>query len=563
MAETVGRRRGALVLAATASVWLAGAAAAQTVLPFPRPGDERPLLPPLLGPSDPGLALPPPPPPTGRAGSGEIFVRDYRVDGSSVLSPEEIAALTAPYRNRVVTGEELVALRDRITLTYVERGFLNSGAVIDTQEIDGGVVRIQIVEGALERVDVEGLRRLRDGYVRNRLLLAADVPLDVNAIEERVRLLREDPRIAELHAELLPGSAPGLAVLRVRAEESRAYQLNFWGGTLQSPTVGTWTAGATASHWNLTGLGDAIEGGYSWTPGVNEGGGSYLLPVNARGGGVELYGRYGDSVVTESPFDRLDIESLSWTAGVGFLQPVLERPGLRISFGLRGEVRESRTFLLGEPFSFSAGVEAGKARLSILRFTQDALWRDAVQVLAARSMLSFGLPILGATPSRHGLPGGEFFSWLFQAQYARRLPWRGMELVARLDSQTPGDPLLSIEQFSVGGWSSVRGYRINQVVRDGALVGSLELRVPILRRSDGSPLVQLAPFFDSGYAWNVSLPEIGPPWIGSLGVALRVFVLPGVFAEVSWAGRLQHVAAPPKRTLEDYGVSVRLGALVF
>ncbi len=563
MAEAIGRRRRAWVFAATASVWLAWSAAAQTVLPFPRPGDERPPLPPLLLPRDPGLVLPPPPPPSGPAGSGEIFVQDYRVEGSSLLSPGEIAALTAPYRNRSVTGEELVALRDQLTLAYVERGYLNSGAVIDPQETDGGVVRIRIVEGALERIDVEGLRWLREEYVRDRLMLGADVPLDANAIEKRIRLLREDPRIAQVHAELLPGSAPGLAVLRIRTEESRPFHVNLFGGTLQSPTVGTWTLGATVSHQNLTGFGDVLEGGYSWTPGVNEGGGSYLFPVNARGGGLELYGRYGDSVVTESPFDRLDIESLSWTAGVGFQQPVLERPGLRLAIGLRGELRESRTFLLGDPFSFSAGVENGKARLSILRFTQDALWRDAVQVLAARSMLSFGLPVLGATPSRNGLPGGEFFSWLVQAQYARRLPWLGMELVARLDAQTPGNPLLSIEQFSVGGWSSVRGYRINQLVRDGALVSSLELRLPILTRSDGNPLLQLAPFFDNGYAWNVSLPELGPPWLGSLGVALRIFVLPGVFAEVSWAGRLQHVEAPLHRTLEDYGLSVRLGALLF
>ena len=267
--------------------------------------------------------------------------------------------------------------------------------------------------------------------------------------------------------------------------------------------------------------------------------------------------------LTESPFDALEIESRAWTAGLGFVQPVYERPGLRLSLGLRGELRESRTFLLGEPFSFSPGVNDGKARLSILRFTQDALWRDEVQVLAARSMLSFGLPILGATASHDGLPGGEFFSWLLQTQYARRLPFAGLEFVARLDAQTPRDPLLSIEQFSMGGWSSVRGYRINQIVRDGALVGSLELRIPVMARADGSPLVQLAPFFDNGYAWNVSLPQFGPPWIGSVGLALRVFVLPGIMAELSWGGRLQHIPQPAHRTIEDYGFSVRVGALLF
>lgn len=562
MAERAPRLRRAIAIGA-ALLALGAPAAAQTVLPFPRPGDERPPLPPPAPPRGPGLVLPPPPPPSGAGGGGAIFVRDYLVEGSSLLSPDEIAALTAPYRDRVVTGEELVALRDRITLLYIDRGHVNSGAVIDPQEIRDGVVRIRIVEGALERVDVEGLHWLRDSYVRDRLTLAADVPLDVNAIEERMRILREDPRIAQLHAELLPGSAPGLAVLHVKAEEARPWHVNLWGGTLQSPTVGTWTVGTTLSDADVTGFGDEIEGGYSWTPGVNEGGGSYVFPVNAYGGGIELYGQYGDSRVTESPFDALDIESRSWTGGVGFVQPVYERPGLRLAVGLRGEMRESQTYLLGEPFSFSPGVENGKARLSILRVTQEALWRSSLQVVSARSMLSFGLPILGATPTRDGLPGGEYFAWLVQTQYARRLPWAGLELVARLDGQVPSDPLLSIEQFSVGGWSSVRGYRINQIVRDGALVGSVELRIPLLTRPDASPLLQLAPFFDNAYAWNASLPELGPPWIGSLGVALRVFVLPGVVVDLSWGGRLEHVVYPPQRTIEDYGFSVRVGALVF
>jgi hemolysin activation/secretion protein len=550
--------------AALALAALAAPAGAQTVLPFPRPGDVRPPLPPPgPAPRAPELVLPPPPPLAPGGAGGEIYVRAFRVEGSTLLSPEEILELTAPYSNRNVTAEELVALRDAITLAYVNRGFLNSGAVIDAQETHDGVVEIRVIEGSLERIEVEGLHWLRDRYVRDRLALGADVPLDVNALEERMRLLREDSRIAQLHAELLPGSEPGKALLRVRAEEARPYHASLDGGTLQSPSVGTWTAGITLAHENLTGNGDTLQGSYAWSPGVNDGGGSYFLPVNARGGGVELYGRYGDSEITESPFDTLDIQSHSWTAGLGFLQPVFERPGLRLALDLRGELRESQTFLLGEPFSFSPGVENGLARLSILRFAQDALWRDDRSVIAARSVLSFGLPIFDATEASGDLPDGRFFSWLLQAQYARRLPFFGAELVARIDGQLPSDPLLSIEQFSVGGWSSVRGYRINQLVRDGALVGSVELRIPILARADGSPLLQIAPFFDNGYAWNVSQPRFGPPWIGSLGVALRVFVLPGIFAEASWGGRLRSVPTPEQRSIEDYGFSVRVGAVLF
>ena len=68
-----------------------------------------------------------------------------------------------PHRRRIAGGAPPV------DFVYVERGYLNSGAVIPDQRVEDGVVRIQIIEGRLSEVEVTGDTHLSAGYVQDRL----------------------------------------------------------------------------------------------------------------------------------------------------------------------------------------------------------------------------------------------------------------------------------------------------------------------------------------------------------------------------------------------------------
>ena len=82
------------------------------------------------------------------------------------------------------------------------------------------------------------------------------------------------------------------------------------------------------------------------------------------------------------------------------------------------------------------------------------------------------------------MPDGKYFAWLGQGQYVRRLRPASRQPAARLAARAPrqrqisADPLLSIEQFAVGGIDTVRGYRENQIVRDTGFAASVELHIP-------------------------------------------------------------------------------------
>ena len=93
--------------------------------------------------------LPPVPVPERRGpiSTVKVFVREIRVLGSTVFTPEELAQVTDPYRNREITSEDMEALRLAMTLLYVKHGYSTSGAVLPDQAITDGVLTLQIIEG--------------------------------------------------------------------------------------------------------------------------------------------------------------------------------------------------------------------------------------------------------------------------------------------------------------------------------------------------------------------------------------------------------------------------------
>ena len=99
------------------------------------------------------------------------------------------------------------------------------------------------------------------------------------------------------------------------------------------------------------------------------------------------------------------------------------------------------------------------------------------------------------------VPDSRFFSWQGQVQWTQLLAQDTL-LLFRSSLQLADQGLLSSEQFSLGGFSTVRGYRQDQVLTDNGFLASAEARIPVLRLSAWDALVQVTPFVDFGTGWN-------------------------------------------------------------
>jgi len=437
--------------------------------------------------------------------TGTIIVKEFVFEGNTAFSDRELADVLKDFVGREITFAQLLEAEALITKKYTDRGFINSGAVIPTSDRpfsrDGAVVIISIVEGGLEDIKVTGLRHLDPNYVRSRVAIAAQKPLNKNRLLEALQLLQLNPLIDNISTELSAGARPELSLLEVKVAEKDPFTAQLFIDNARTPSVGSFRRGIQLEHANMFGWGDGLGVGFSNTDGSNAYDISYSLPINPQNGTISLAYSRTTSNVTESPFDRLSITGDSNSYQLTFRQPVILKPNQELALGLTASRQESQTRLLGEDFPLSSGAdEQGRTRISALRFFQDYVGRSSVEVFALRSQFSLGLGLFNATVNANA-PDSRFFSWRGQAQYVRQLAQDTLFL-ARTDIQLADRALMPLEQFGLGGLRSVRGYRQDAFLTDNGAFLSAEIQFPVLRLPQLDGILQVVPFLDLGTTWN-------------------------------------------------------------
>ena len=544
--------------------------------PLPaRRGGANEALPPLSPAAPPSSIVEKPEPPPAAAplsNAPKFLLRDVTVDGNTVLAPSAIDAVIAPYRGKKITIGDLDEIRRQLTRLYIEAGFINSGVVIPNQDVTGGLVQMHAVEGKITDIEVAGAHWFKPDYFEARLAQALTTPFNVRDAETEQQILLQDPLVGRLNIELLPGATPGEAHMKADLTEGPQYSVGLQIANDQSPTVGEVRGQIQGSVANLYGYGDVLTAQYGRSDGLNDGSLSYSIPVDTHDTRVSLrYDRNG-TLVVDPALAPLNVTSDYSSLSLGVTRPVYRTPSENLTLGLSLDWRRAQSFLLGTPFPFSAGADPnGRTNVTALRFTQSWLEHDADHALGLRSTFSFGLNLLDSTVEPP-IPGvatasSQFFSWLGQAQYVRRV-FDDWEAVFRTDIQLSDSPLFPIEQFALGGIDTVRGYRQYLTVTDDALFASAELRIPItklklpyLSHGEDAGTIQLTPFYDFGRGWNVGRTTFNPQDISSIGIGFRWLIGSDTTAELYYGHALRHV--PVGTALQDRGIHFQLTTALF
>ena len=534
---------------------LSGVGWAQDPLSSPFVPAPTPLPKELPTPEPPLPSILPPAPVPERRGpfpTLTVFVREIRLVGNTVFTADEIAQVTDPYRNREISSDDIESLRVALTLLYVKRGYSTSGALVPDQAVVDGALTLQIVEGKLSQINVEDNYWFRSSYFTSRLQLSAGPPVNVHALQERLRLFQIDKRIERINAELKPGEKRGESALNVRVGERRPIKAWLEYNNFTSPGVGSNQVLGTIADENLLGFGDRLRVRYGQSFGTDSnahGSGinpnlnvNYVVPITPYDTTFGVEYRKLDFTAIGSSFKPLDITGKLQSFGFTLRQPVLRTASQEFFLALTGQSQSFETTLLENPFEFQSGSTNGVSQVSALRFSQEYVHRTPGQVISALSRMTFGLPILGATVNNGASQAtGEFFSWLGQTQFVRRLNPTNIQLLARADLQLSNTHLFAIEQMAVGGRYSVRGYREFTLLRDNVFLGSLEARIPLYTSTAGKDLLYLVPFFDYGRAWNTTVTTGSPEWLASVGAGAIWYFWEGSRFEVYWGQRLKKI----------------------
>jgi outer membrane protein insertion porin family len=150
-------------------------------------------------------------------------------EGNSALSAEQ---LTSSMETRVGEILNFVKLREdikRVNEYYHTTGYLLA-RVIDVATDDEGVLRVNVIEGVIEEIKIEGNDNTQDYVIRRELNTKPGAVLNDKKLAKDLRRVFNLGFFSEVNPTFQPGEEPDKVVLVVRVKEQRSSTINLGGG---------------------------------------------------------------------------------------------------------------------------------------------------------------------------------------------------------------------------------------------------------------------------------------------------------------------------------------------
>lgn len=447
----------------------------------------------------------------------DISLKSVEFVGNTVFPDSALEAIVDSYRNQSISVKLLQKIQQEINTHYRNKGYISSESFLPSQEIQDGVVKVQIIEGTLEAIQIRGLSGLSEKYLLSQLP-KINTPLNINYLFQSLERLQNNPLIKKVEGEIVRESL-GKNILLLEVKEASPFKTGLNITDAYSSNIGSFGGNISLAHHNLLGYRDRLTLERSQTEGLRRTGGSYSFPLNKLDGRIILEYTTADSEIIQDELKQLGVEADFELFAVSLNQPVLLTEDQSLTLGLKVERIESETFVLRDiSFSFTEGLPDGRSQITALRLSQNyhKNWIDAV--LNLNSQFSIGLDLFDSTTTSVGIDS-LFWSWQGDFQYLLSLSnSRNIILATRIATQLTPDKLLPIEQITVGGQGTVRGIPRNLGVADNGVILNAELQFALVEENWGT--LWLFPFFDLGTIWNNDRETAGANTFASVGLGL-------------------------------------------
>ncbi len=433
-------------------------------------------------------------------------LRELRIDGVSVYSQDELAPLYQSYIGQTISLTRVYDIAARINQKYRGDGYLITQVVVPEQTIDDGRVRLQVVEGALEGVSISGElsdsdRPLVANYGDK---LTETAPLRADRMERYLLLLNDIPGMSA-RSIIGPSNIPGKADIQIAVDRTPAnflLSVDNYGSKYLGPLQLT----AASQLNNPFRLNDRLVAQVVHAPDDEELTYSYLgydLPIGQEGTRIAVDGTYSD---TAPGFDIAFLEPKGYAAVLGttLTHPFIRTREENLNGFVRFDYQNTGT-------SNILGVKT-KDNIRSLRLggnyeVLSTFLGTSVNTLSGQ--LSQGLNIMGASDKDDAdlsrADGNPQYTKLeLELSRLQRLG-SGLQALVSVKGQKASGPLLSSEEFGLGGMASGygRGYDPSEVTGDHGLAGKAELQWSPAALSRGPVQgTQVYAFYDVGSVWD-------------------------------------------------------------
>jgi len=517
--------------------------------------------------------------PRGVADGPEIEVKSYEVVGATLIPASEIQDVLKRHLGKGRYMSDIQAARDALQAAYEERGFPTVAVTLPKQTLLDGRVRIEVIEARLGAVNVDnpgidwyaeaGVREATPHLQPGALVRSADLEEDI-ARANRPRDRRVTPVLAA-------GETPGTVDVELKVDDRIPVHGSVEWNNYRTPGTPTHRMTVRASYENLWQREHEAALQYTFVPTTGEdfddvqvwvlsygapnpwrendrlfayaawSDTASVLPtntsINSLGQGFTTGARYN----LDLPLPWLDWE---WyrhglVLGVDYksIENALVQGANTIATPIRylpwsvayqGTVIRPHGFAtlsLGTDFHFAGTIASGGSKEDFQNnrggVTDDNIVDGTYAVYRLDVDTTLRLPALLQT-----LAQGRFLDL--------PPPTTSFDddssLVVGLSGQYANEPLISVEQFPLGGRYSVRGYLEGEAFGDHGWDLQVELRTPALRGFLGGFLgekIQGLMFYDVGEFYLLETQdEVGDEFVDlpenrlqGLGIGTRASLL--------------------------------------
>jgi hemolysin activation/secretion protein len=426
-----------------------------------------------------------------------FILKKIEVKGSTVYSHNAFKRWQKRFLDKKVSLALIYRFAEKITTKYRNDGYLLSRAIVVPQKIKNGVVSIQIVEGYIGNLKIRGpvkgskvfLKNYAQGLLRSSPLKAKDL--------ERYLLLIDDLPGVSVESVLVPSKEePGASELLLTLKhkdidanagiDNRGSKFNgpiqLRGGVNSNSALGVY------ERFGIQTIFTSSPDELFFFNGFGE------VPISSEGTKLFVSGSFSKSEPGSS-LKQFEVEGDSSSFTVRLSHPFIRSRGKNLKAYLGFTSRNSETDLLSTNIT--------KDRLRIMNMGMAYDFVDRYRGINLISVdLAKGIDFLDATgPGSVNLSradGRSDFTKISGDILRLQQLGRGWSFLTGFSWQYAFDPLLSSEEFGLGGSQFVRAYDPSEVTGDQGVALKLELQKGI--KTDWSYLksFQAYLYFDHG-----------------------------------------------------------------
>jgi hemolysin activation/secretion protein len=434
-------------------------------------------------------------------------IDDFAVEGADTLPQIEIEEAIYPFLGPNRSADDVEKARAALEKAYHDKGYQTVSVSVPQQNAQAKVISLKVTELKVGRLRVKNSRyfdlnkitdkaaSLKEGTVPN----FTDVTKDIVALNQW-----PDRRVTPA---LRAGATPGTVDVDLNVEDKVPLHASVEFNNRQSPNTTAPRITSTVHYDNLWQRGDSFSFSYQVAPqrpsDAEVFSGSYLARVD----NVDWL-----SVLVYAVKSKSDVATVGGTNIVGPGQilgsravitlPTRENFFHTISVGLDYKHFDQTVSLSGSGF-------ASPVTYFPVVASYGATFQNEKFTTQLNASVTYNLRPLSSNPTdfdnKRFDASASFTHLNADLSHTQELP-EGIQLYGKIQGQVADGPLVSSEQFSVGGLDTVRGYLESEVLGDNGIVGNIELRSPnvgeMLQKEVKDETGQGAPRFVTFNEWR-------------------------------------------------------------